>query len=102
MSTTMTAPQGIDIEASDVSRQKHAKALGVPPDSTIGDVVRSLIARMRLPRNDQDGAAIHYQPLLEREGRHLQSSELVGDVLKRIEERGRMTRERRAKVLDQR
>jgi hypothetical protein len=81
MSTTMIAPRGLDIQASDASRQKQARALGVPLDSTIGEVVRGLIARMRLPRNDQEGAAIHYQPLLEREGRHLQWSELVGDVL---------------------
>jgi hypothetical protein len=72
---------GLAIEASDVSGEKLVSVDGISPDASIGEVVHSLVAEMDLPRLDVEGRPMTYQALLEREGRHLHASEIVGDVL---------------------
>ncbi len=69
---TMT---GISLHASDVSGQKTVNIPSVPPDATIGELMRGLLPKMQLPDN------IPYQAHLEREGRHLHASERVSDAL---------------------
>lgn len=80
--TSTREPEGINLEASDVSGQKRSKASRVPPGYTVGELVEALIDGMRLPRNGANGAPLVYQARLEREGRHLHSSELVGQALR--------------------
>jgi hypothetical protein len=53
-----------------------------PRDATVGDLVRQLVARMELQDKDPNGATYTYHARLEREGRHLHASEVVGDALK--------------------
>lgn len=67
--------KGIDIRASDVSGQKTLAVRNVDGDSTIGELVNSLLPSMRLPDNTR------YRAHLEREGRALNASESVGDAL---------------------
>ena len=71
----------LDIQASDVSGQKLVDAQRVPTDSTVGEVVQGLLPQMNLPRNDVSGRPLTYHARLEREGRHLHASEVVGDAL---------------------
>jgi hypothetical protein len=78
----MKKKEAITLHASDVSGQKLAKASNVPVDSTVGEVVQGLLAKMQLPRNDATGREVTYSALLEREGRHLQADETVKDALR--------------------
>jgi hypothetical protein len=77
-----TATMTIRLRASDVSGQKLVQAPAVPSDSTIGELVQGLLAKMGLARNDVEGRPLQYRARLDREGRHLQGSERVGDALR--------------------
>lgn len=69
------------IEATDVSMQKKVKARNVEPDSSVGELVESLIESLRLSPTDASGRPLAYSALLQREGRHLHLSERVGDAI---------------------
>ena len=71
----------LDLEVSDLSGQKLLNVRSVAEDATIGELIEGSVPRMRLPGEDVEGRALNYHALLEREGRHLHSSELVSDVL---------------------
>lgn len=75
--STRTMP----LHARDVSGQRAADLPDVPVDYTIGEMVEGVLAQMKLPENDVEGRKLNYHPLLEREGRHLHASEIVGDAL---------------------
>ena len=77
----MSKQQTITLHASDVSGQKHVKAGNVPVDSTVGELIDGLLAKMELPRNDANGAELTYHALLDRESRHLQGDETVSAAL---------------------
>ena len=72
----------LDLEASDVTGQHMVRMRDFPRDSTVGDLVRQLVGRMELRDKDANGATYTYHARLEREGRHLHASEVVGDALK--------------------
>ncbi len=76
----MESPE-IELEVSDVSGQKVFKVANAPADNSVGELIHELIGRMNLPRNDAGGAPLTYQARLEREGRHLNASERIGDAL---------------------
>ena len=81
-STVVAGGSGvIGLRVADVSGQKHAEAKGVPADSTVGELIHGLLGRMNLPLNDVSGRPLTYQARLDREGRHLRASEVVGEVL---------------------
>ncbi len=72
---------GLTLEAVDVSQQKVRRVNTVQPEVTVQEIIEPLLAQMNLPQNDPEGRPVTYQALLEREGRHLQSWERVGDAL---------------------
>jgi hypothetical protein len=72
----------IALRVSDVSGQKSVKASAIPAYSTVGELVNGLLAKMGLKRQDVEGRPLEYRARLEREGRHLNGAELVGDALK--------------------
>lgn len=76
-----TQALGLTLEATDVSQQKVRRMRDVQPDLTVQEIIEPLLAQMNLPQNDPEGRPVTYQALLEREGRHLQSWERVGDAL---------------------
>lgn len=80
------AAMTLGLKVSDVSGQKAVRATAVPLSSTVGDLVQGLLARMGLARNDAQGRPLHYYARLEREGRHLNGSERVGDTLQEDDE----------------
>ena len=75
------AAMSLGLQVSDVSGQKVVKASSVPLSSTIGELVDGLLARMGLARIDAEGRPLQYYARLEREGRHLNGSETVGEAL---------------------
>jgi hypothetical protein len=78
--TTATAAT-IDLVVRDVSGQKEMKASAVPMDATVSEMVQELLAKMGLGRNDAEGRALNYRARLDREARHLNGDERVGDAL---------------------
>ena len=74
-----TATLGLHI--SDVTGQRTFRASSVPTDSTVGELVQGLLAKLGLASTDAQGYPLAYRARLEREGRHLHGSELVGDAL---------------------
>ena len=77
-----TATMTMGLRVSDVSGQKAARASAVPASFTVGELVQKLVTKMGLALNDVDGRPLNYQARLEREGRHLNGSERVGDALR--------------------
>ena len=75
------ANETLDIVARDVSGQSRASVRGIPSDYSVGELIEGLLDRMELSRNDTSGRPLNYHGHLEREGRHLHGSEVVGDVL---------------------
>ena len=74
-------PQRIELQASDVSGQKLADVKNVPADSTVGELIQGLLAQMELPANNPAGRPLSYHARLEREGRHLHATEVIGEAL---------------------
>jgi hypothetical protein len=73
----------IPLEISDVSGQKVFSVTNAPANNTVGELVHEMLGKMNLPKNDASGAPLTYQARLEREGRHLNASERIGDALER-------------------
>lgn len=71
----------IPLEISDVSGQKVFSVANAPTGNTVGELVQEMLGKMNLPRNDASGAPLTYQARSEREGRHLNASERIGDAL---------------------
>jgi hypothetical protein len=72
---------GIGLNVSDVSGQKLVRASGVPIGTTITELVQGLLTKMGLARHDVEGRPLTYNARLDREGRHLNGGEIVGDSL---------------------
>ena len=71
----------LSLQVSDVSGQKIFSVANAPADATVGEFVREMLGKMSLPPVDAGGAQLTYQARLEREGRHLNASERLGDAL---------------------
>ena len=69
------------LQVSDVTGQKRKSISNIPPDCTVGELVQELLSELQLPKNDGAGRPLQYQARLDREGRHLNGSETVGDAL---------------------
>lgn len=80
MSTAMA--DTIDFVVRDLSGQKEVKASAVPRDTTVSEMVYEILAKMGLGRNDSEGRALNYRARLDREARHLNGDERVGDALR--------------------
>jgi len=81
----MIMPITLEIRAEDVTGQKAVNARNVPIGSTVGELLDGLVPLMQLPRKDSGGRPLTYHARLEREGRHLYSSERVGDALQQAD-----------------
>ena len=73
--------EAIALKVSDVAKQKLATVNDVPAEATVGELVNGLLNELRLPVNDNEGRSLSYHALLQRESRHLNATERVGDVL---------------------
>ena len=73
----------LDISATDVTRQNVVN-IGIDPgdrEMSVGELLDSLVPRMKLPRLGNGGRPLTYHARLEREGRHLHATEVVGEAL---------------------
>lgn len=82
MSTAATMSETLELTASDVSGQRRVKVRNIATQATVGGVVRSLVAKLGLIREDAAGRPLTYRARLDRESRSLNGGELVGDALK--------------------
>lgn len=80
MSSTLVR-EPFAVSVANVSGQKVVRAAGISPATTVGELVQGLIPKMDLLQADADGRKIAYHCRLERLGRHLHPTEIVGDVL---------------------
>ncbi len=80
------AAVALGLRVSDVTGQKTVRASAVSASLTIAEFVQGLIAKMGLSRNDVEGHPLNYQARLNREGRHLNGGETVGDALREDDE----------------
>ena len=71
----------VDIQFTDTSGQKMARARKVPYDCTVGEAIQGVLSELKLPQNDASGRPIVYHGLHDREGRHMEASETVGATL---------------------
>jgi hypothetical protein len=71
----------LHVRASDLTGQR-SEPVRAPREATVGDWVEDLVARLGLKRKDAGGNPYEYHPRLEREGRHLNPSEIVGEALR--------------------
>ena len=68
------------VHASDVTGQR-SKLTRAPRNATVGEWIQTLIGELPLKRKDDSGQPRVYRAQLERNGRQLNPSELVGEVL---------------------
>ena len=78
--------QGVSLLARDVSGQRSARIRSCPGDCTVTELVIGLLETMRLPPLDTGGRPLSYQARLEREGRALLGSEIVGEAMQENDE----------------
>lgn len=85
MSATAVAAN-LNLTARDVSGQRSFRVRDVRPDTTVRELITTLVQRLGLPAKDPRGAPQAFHAFLERDGRHLRSSESIGDALKNEDE----------------
>lgn len=73
----MEKSEKITLHLQDATGQREFVARGVPKDASWGEALKSIVTNMNLPPN----TPTEWHGKLEREGRHLHSSETVGDAL---------------------
>jgi len=73
--------RGVDLVATDVTRQRRVRLSGYPRDATVGELVSELVDQMSLTRTNAAGGPVLYHARLARESRHLHASEVVGDTI---------------------
>jgi len=86
MAEAATATMKTGIRVTDVSRQKRFRLASVPDEMTVDELVKNVLAKVKLPSRNSKGAPVTYRARLPREGRHLGPSERVGDVLETDDE----------------
>ena len=71
----------IGIQAADVTGQNVVQVNSLDREMTVGELIEALLPRMKLPQLGNGGRPLTYHARLEREGRHLHATEVVGDAL---------------------
>jgi hypothetical protein len=79
----MISTSKLDILASDVTGQNVVNIAIDPGDRemSVGELLDALVPRMKLPQLGNGGRPLTYHARLEREGRHLHATEVVGEAL---------------------
>ncbi|MGE3840278.1 MAG: hypothetical protein AB7I50_01700 [Vicinamibacterales bacterium] len=76
----------LSLHVSDFAGQKRSRVSQVSRQSTVGELVASLLAKLGLADVNLEGRPMPYQLRLEREGRHVHAAEVVGDALQEGDE----------------
>ena len=72
----------LNLTAKDASGQRRFAVHNVRGDTTVQELITGLVPRMGLPTEDSTGTPQVFHAYLDRDGRHLRSSETIGEVLK--------------------
>jgi hypothetical protein len=80
MSAVLSKP--LNLTAKDASGQRKYAVRNVRSDTTVQELIRGLVPRMGLPAEDSTGTPQSFHAYLERDGRHLRSSETIGEILR--------------------
>ena len=72
----------LNLTARDASGQRKFAVHGVRGDTSVQELISGLVPRMGLPAEDSAGVPQSFHAFLARDGRHLRSSETIGEVLK--------------------
>lgn len=72
----------LNLTARDATGQRKFSVRDLPGDTSVQELIRGLVPQMGLPSEDSTGTPQAFHAFLERDGRHLQSSETVGEVLR--------------------
>lgn len=81
-----TTMNSVSFTASDNSRQRRYTVRNYRGEATVGELVGSLVDRLGLRTEGADAADDVFHAYSGREGRHLRSAELVGDVIEEGDE----------------
>lgn len=81
-----SATMALDLVARDVSGQHRFAVKRFTRDATVSELVKQLVGKMGLTTQDSQGRTHAYRAFLDREARHLNGSELVGDALSPADE----------------
>ena len=76
----------LNLTARDASGQRKFAVRDVRGDTTVQELINGLVPRMGLPAEDSTGTPQAFHAFLERGGRHLRSSETVGEALRDADE----------------
>jgi len=82
MNNVIELANRLNFSASDISGQRAVKVRGFPENATVNEMIKGLVEKMGLTQRDPAGREYTYQARLDRDGRHLNPSEVVGDVLR--------------------
>jgi hypothetical protein len=77
----MIQPLYLEVQATDVTGQKRVRAKRVRMESSMQELLEALVPRLQLPVQDAAGRPLTYHARLDREGRHVHASEVVGEAL---------------------
>ncbi len=86
MATVAELKQETGFTVRDVSGQRVMRIATFTSGATVGDMVRDTVRSLGLGARDSAGRDLTYQARLDREGRHLHSSEAVQDVVREGDE----------------
>ncbi len=83
---TATTMNKIDFKVRDNSGQRRFTVRNYRSDATVGELVRTFVDRLGLRSAGADVADDIYHAFSGREGRHLRSAEIVGEVIEQGDE----------------
>ena len=72
----------MNLTAKDASGQRKYAVRNVRTDTTVQELIRGLVPKMGLPAEDSTGTPQSFHVFDQKSGRHLRSSETIGDALK--------------------
>ena len=75
----MTSTSKVTVEIGDMTGQRNLLS-EIPAEASWGEALSAILSQMSLPPNDT-GTNEVWTGRLEREGRHIHASEIVGDAL---------------------
>jgi hypothetical protein len=76
----------LNLTARDATGQRKFAVRDVRSDTTVQELLNGLVPKMGLPAEDSTGTPQAFHAFLERDGRHLRSSETLGEALRNEDE----------------
>lgn len=81
-----TTMNSVSFTATENSKQRRYTVRNFRSEATVGELVRNLVDRLGLRTEGADAANEVFHAFSGREGRHLRSAEIVGDVIEEGDE----------------